>query len=347
MRLRPDQLATHLRKALASLYLVHGEEVLLAQEAADAIRVAARERGHVERECLTVSAGFDWNALRQSLASPSLFASRRLLELRLGDAKPGETGSKALIECAARPAADVVLLVTAGKLDWQVQKGRWFTALESAGVAVAAQAVEARQLPAWIERRMRSRGLNPTADAVALLSERMEGNLLAAAQEIEKLLLLTDGQPLGAEAILLAVGDCARYNIYDWVEAALLGQPERTARILSGLRGEGVEPALVNWALHREIRTLAALAFARDRRQGLEAVFAAHKVWEKRKPTLLQASQRLDLAGCRRLLRDCARADRLIKGIEPGSPWEALLDNGLRLAGVALLPDRPGWSQDS
>lgn len=347
MRLRPDQLAAHLRKALAPLYLIHGEEVLLAQEAADAIRATARERGHTERECLTVGVGFDWNALRQSLASPSLFASRRLLELRLGEAKPGETGSKALIECATRPTADVVLLVTAGKLDWQVQKGRWFTALEGAGVTVAAQPVEARQLPAWIERRMRAQGLDPTPDAVTLLSERVEGNLLAAAQEIEKLALLTDGRTLTAEAVLLAVGDSTRYNIYDFVEAALFGQPQRTARILGGLRGEGVEPALVNWALHREVRTLAALAFARDRRQALEAVFATHKVWEKRKPALLQALQRLDLAGCRRLLRTCARTDRLIKGVEPGLPWEVLLDNGLRLAGAVLLHDRSGWSQDS
>lgn len=341
MRLRPDQLAAHLRKTLAPLYLVFGEEVLLAQEAADAIRGAARARGHGERECLTVGTGFDWNQVRQALASPSLFADRRLLELRLGDAKPGDAGAKVLLECAAQPAADVVLLVSAGKLDWQVQKSRWFTALESAGVTVAALAVEARQLPAWIERRMRSRGLNPAADAVTALSERVEGNLLAAAQEIEKLTLLTDGQPLSAEAVLRAVADSARYSIYDWVEAALLGQPERLARILSGLRGEGIEPVLVNWALHRDVRTLVALAFARDRRQALEAVFAAHKVWEKRKPVLLQALQRHGLSECRRLLEACARTDRLIKGIESGSPWEALLANGLYLAGVALLPERP------
>ncbi|MDS4020530.1 MAG: DNA polymerase III subunit delta [Candidatus Competibacter sp.] len=339
MRLRPEQLAAHLRKTLAPLYLVYGEEMLLAREAADAIRATARERGHAERECLTVETGFDWSTLRQLAASPSLFASRRLLELRMGDAKPGDAGARALSEYAARPAGDAVLLITAGKLDWTTQKSRWFAALDEAGVTVPAPPVDARQLPAWIERRLRERGLNPEADAVALLSERVEGNLLAAAQEIEKLALLAGGGPLTTEVVLAAVGDSARYSIYDFVDAGLLGQPERVTRILSGLRGEGVEPVLVNWALHREVRVLNALAFARGRRQSMEPVFAAHKVWEKRKPPLLQALRRLSPSDCRRLLDACARTDRAIKGAETGSPWDMLLAAGLRLAGQALLPD--------
>ena len=344
MRVRPEQLAAHLRKTLAPLYLVFGEETLLAQESADALRAAARERGHAERECLTVDAGFDWNALRQLAASPSLFANRRLLELRLGNAKPGDAGAKALSEYAARPAADAVLLVTAGKLDWNIQKSRWFAALDATGVVVPAAPVESGQLPAWIERRLRERGLKPTPEAVLLLSERVEGNLLAAAQEIEKLALLAGDQPLTVDRVLAAVGDSARYSIYDFVDAALRGQPERVARILNGLRGEGVEPVLANWALHRELRVLNALAFARDQRQPPETVFAAFAarkeiVWDKRKPSLLQALQRLTLVDCRSLLATCARTDRAIKGIEPGSPWDSLLMAGLRLAGRRLLPD--------
>ncbi|MFZ1639991.1 MAG: DNA polymerase III subunit delta [Candidatus Contendobacter sp.] len=339
MRVRPDQLATHLRKTLASLYLVFGEEPLQSQEAADALRAAARERGYDERECLTVEVGFDWDTLRRRAASRSLFASRRLLELRLGNAKPGDAGAKALSEYAARPADDTVLLITAGKLDWATQKSRWFAALDGAGVVVQAAPVEPGQLPGWIDRRLRSRGLNPTPDAVTLLSERVEGNLLAAAQEIEKLALLVAGRELTVEAVLAAVGDNARYSIYDFVDAALLGKPERVTRILDGLRGEGVEPVLANWALHQDIRRLAALAFARDHGQALEAALAEQKVWDKRKPLLRQALQRLTLAACRRLLRACARTDRLVKGVEVGSPWDALLANGLRLAGVDLLAD--------
>jgi len=333
LRIRTEQLTGQLRKTLAPLYLVHGEELLLAQEAADAIRAAARRHGCAEREVLQAGSGFDWNTLRQQAASRSLFASRRLLELRLGEAKPGEAGARALIEYATRPADDAVLLITAGKLDWQVQKSRWFTALDEAGVIVAAPAVERAQLPGWIEQRLRERGLRAAPEALALLVERVEGNLLAAAQELEKLALLTEGQNLSVEQVLAAVGDSARYSIYDFVEAALRGVPERLVRILDGLRGEGVEPVLVNWALQREVRLLASLAFARERRQSLEPVFAAHKVWDKRKPLLQQALARLGPGECRALLHACARIDRVVKGLEADSPWAALLTTGLRLAG--------------
>jgi len=337
LRVRPDQLAGHLRKTLAPLYLVFGEEPLQALEAADAIRLAARERGHAERQCLTVEAGFEWGALARLAASPSLFADRRLLELRLDNAKPGDAGAQALANYAARPAEDAVLLVTAGKLDWNTQKSRWFTALDQVGVIIAALPLEARQLPGWIERRLRDRGLNPTTDAVALLAERVEGNLLAAAQDIEKLALLTDDRQVTLPAVLAAVDDSARYSIYDFVDAALLGQADRVARILNGLREEGLEPVLINWALHQEVRRLAALAFARSQGQTLEAGLAEQKVWEKRKPLLRQAMQRLTLADGQRLLRACARTDQVIKGIEVGSVWDELLANGLRLAGVELL----------
>lgn len=339
LRVRPDQLAGHLRKTLAPLYLVFGEEPLQALEAADAIRLAARERGYAERQCLTVEAGFEWGTLVHLAASPSLFADRRLLELRLGNAKTGDAGAQALSDYAARPVQDTVLLITAGKLDWNTQKSRWFMALDQTGVIIAAMPLESRQLPGWIERRLRDRGLNPTADAVTLLAERVEGNLLAAAQDIEKLALLADGRQLTREAVLAAVDDSARYSIYDFVDAALLGQADRVARILNGLREEGIEPVLVNWALHQEVRRLVALAFARSQGQTLEAGFAEQKIWEKRKPLLRQAMQRLTLADCQRLLRDCARTDQVIKGVEVGSTWGRLLANGLRLAGVELLPN--------
>lgn len=338
MHLSPEQLGAHLRKNLAPLYLVFGEEILLAQEAADAVRAAARQKGYSERECLTVEPGFHWPVLGQLASSPSLFVQQRLLELRMGDAKPGEAGTKAFSEYAARPAEDAVLLITAGKLDWQTRKSRWFTTLENAGVVVAAQPVEGRRLADWIEGRLRDRGLQPEPEAIALLSARVEGNLLAAAQEIEKLALIATDQLLTADTVRSAVGDSARYSIYDFVDAALLGQPERVIRILDGLRNEGMEPVLVNWALHREIRLLAALAFARDHRQPQEAVFAAHKVWDKRKPLLQQTLQRLALADCRSLLEACVQIDHAIKGVAPGAPWEALLAAGIRLAGLKGLP---------
>ncbi|MCB1777375.1 MAG: DNA polymerase III subunit delta [Candidatus Competibacteraceae bacterium] len=337
MRLSPDKLPAHLRKTLAPLYLVFGEETLLAQEAADAIRAAARQQGYSERECLTVETGFEWNALQQLASSPSLFATRRLLELRMGDVKPGDAGAKALIAYAARPAEDALLLITVGKVDWQAQKSRWFATLDEAGVVIPALPIDARRLPAWIERRLRDKGLHPAPEAVTLLSERVEGNLLAAAQEIEKLALTVSDSSLTIETILTAVGDSARFSIYDFVDAALLGDAERVARILDGLRGEGVEPVLVNWALHREIRTLNRLAFACAGGCSLEAALSANKIWEKRKPLVRQALQRLTLSDCRRLLCACSRIDRCIKGAENGAPWDELLATGVRLTGRELL----------
>lgn len=336
--MRPDQLAARLRSRLAPLYLVFGEELLQAQEAADAIRAAARAQGYAERECLTVETGFDWAQLRQRAASRSLFASRRLLELRLGSAKPGEAGAKALSDYAAQPAEDTVLLITAGKLDWSTQKSRWFTALDAAGLVVQSALIEPAQWLAWIERRLRQRGLHPTPEAAALLAERMEGNLLAAVQEIEKLALLATGPTLSIEAVAAATSDSARYSIYDFVDAALHGQPERVARILSSLREEGIDPVLINWALHQEVRRLAMLAFAQSRGQSVEAKLAELKIWEKRKPLLRQALQRLNWPKARELLCGCARADRAIKGAELGAPWDELLANGLRLAGLELFP---------
>jgi len=344
VKIRLEQLGGHLARQLAALYVVYGDEPLLVQEALAAIRSAARDRGYSERDCLTVEAGFDWNRLWQSAASLSLFAERRLLEVRLGGAKPDEAGSKILQAYAKRPAEDVVLLLSAGKLDAGAQKSAWFTALEAAGIVVPVWPVEASQLPAWIEQRMRAQGLLPTPEAASLLAERVEGNLLAAAQEIARLQLLFGGGAITAEQLLEVVGDSARYSVYALVDAALAGQTERVARIVYGLRDEGIEPVLLCWALHREIRLLALLAFATAQGQALERELTRNGVWEKRKPLLRRALQRLPVNVCRRLLDRCARLDRMIKGVEEGSPWDEILSLGLNLAGRDVLPvGRSEW----
>lgn len=338
MKLRLEQLPSHLTQQLAPLYLIYGDEPLLAQEAADAIRRGAGERGYSERECFTVEPGFAWSRLLESAASPSLFAPRRLLELRLGGAKVDETGGKTLQAYAQRPAADALLLISAGKLDAAAQKSAWFKALDSVGVIVRVWPVEAGQLPAWIAQRLQQGGLQPTQEAAALLAERVEGNLLAAAQEIARLQLLFGAGPLTGEQLLEVVGDNARYSVYDLADAALAGQAERTARILYGLRDEGIEPTLVAWALQREIRLLAMLAFALEQGQPLEAELARHGVWEKRRPLARRALQRLPANACRRLLARCARVDRQIKGVAAGDCWDGLLLLSLALAGRDVLP---------
>ncbi len=337
MRIRLEQLHAHLARNLARLYLVYGDEPLLVQEAADAIRGSAYGQGYGERDCLTVEAGFDWNRFLQSAASRSLFAARRLLELRLGAAKLDEAGGKALQAYAQRPADDALLLLSAGKLDAAAQKSAWFKALDGVGVIVPVWPVEVSQLPDWIARRLQQGGLQPTPEAVALLAQRVEGNLLAAAQEIARLQMLFGAGPLTAEQLLEVVGDSARYSVYDLVDAALASQSERTVRILYGLRDEGVEPVLVSWALHREIRLLAVLAFALRQGQPLEVELTRNSVWEKRKSLLRHATQRLSVEACRRLLAQCAQIDRRVKGVDPGDPWDALLSLGLGLAGRNIL----------
>jgi DNA polymerase-3 subunit delta len=337
MKIRLEQLGSHLGKGLAPLYMVYGDEPLLVQEAADAIRRAARAQGYTEREWLTVEAGFDWNRLLESAASPSLFAACRLLELRLGNARPEAAGSQALQAYAKRPAGDAVLLVSGGKLDANAQKSAWFTALDAAGVTVPVWPVEASRLPAWIEQRLRSVGLLPTPEALALLAARVEGNLLAAAQEIARLQVLFGTGALTADQLLTVVSDSARYSVYDLVDAALAGQVERVVRIVYGLRDEGLEPVLASWALQREIRLLATLTFATGQGQPLEAALARNGVWEQHKPLLRRAVQRLPLSTCRRLLGHCARLDRLVKGVEPGDPWDELLRLSLSLAGREVL----------
>lgn len=334
MPLRPEQLAAQLGKGLAPLYLVYGDEPLQIQEALDAIRRAARAQGFGEREVFAVEAGFDWNGFMQSAASSSLFGDRRLLELRLGNHKPGDEGGKALMAYAERPPPDAVLLISADKLDKSVQKTRWFNALDSKGTLVQSWPIEIKQLPAWIETRMRRQKLNSTPEAIALLAERVEGNLLAAAQDIDKLYLLYGSDSIDAEKLLAVVGDSARYTIFDLTDAALSGQAERVVRISDGLRSEGVEPVLALWALHREAALLTELVAAGP--AGFEATCAKLRIWDKRKPLLRQTLNRLGRDGCRRLLPQCAAVDRVVKGAAPGVAWDELLKLALELAGTRL-----------
>lgn len=336
MKQRPDQLGAQLARELKPVYLIHGEEPLQALEAADAVRAAARAQGYDEREVLSVETGFDWSSLAAAAGSLSLFGSRRLLELRLGNSKPGDAGGRALRAYCARPPAETVLLIEAGKLDAQQLRSAWYTALDGLGVSVQCYPLEARQLPEWLERRARARGLQLTPEALALLAARVEGNLLAGAQELDKLWLLHGATPIDAECLLDAVGDSARYSIYDFTDAALEGDAARVLRIAAVLQAEGEATVLVLWALARELRLLAQAATDIGRGAPVDAALGRLKVWEKRKPLLRRALGRHDTVKLRRLLAQAARIDRCIKGSEAGSVWDDLLELALRLAGCDL-----------
>lgn len=341
MRLRPDQLDKHLDGRLLPIYLVSGDEPLIQMEVCDGIRKTALAAGYSERDVYTIppnGAQFDWNQIRQDTSSLSLFARQRILEIRLAATTRLGEGAKVLEECAAQPPADTLLLVTAPKLDRSAQNTRWVKAIEATGALVQVWPVEARQLPQWIERRLRSRGIRANPGAVQVLAERVEGNLLAAAQEIDKLCLLVEGGAELDEATMsTVVADSARYSVFTLVDRMLAGQADEAARTLRGLREEGTEPMGVLWAFNRELRTLARASELQAGGSHLDSALKAVGVWESRKPLLRQVLQRLRPSDLVLLLRLCATTDRTIKGLLPGEPWEHLSTICLMTAGVRPL----------
>lgn len=337
MKLRADQLAAALGKSLAPVYLISGDEPLQITEALDAVREAARARGFAERELFYADTGFDWGRLLEASGTLSLFGEQRLLDLRL-TAKPDKDGAAALERYAKRPPQDAVLVVTLPKLSAADQKAAWFQALESKGVLVQVWPLEGQNLIVWLDKRMAAKKMSADRAGLSILAARVEGNLLAAAQEIEKLHILYGPARISDDMIRKAVADSARYDVYGLAEAALMGQAARAHRVLAGLRGEGAASAVVLWALARDVRLLCGIKAAMEQGENLESAFARQKerVWDKRKTSLASAALRLSRAEAHRVLLHCARADRRIKGQEGGDAWEALLDVCLALCGGAL-----------
>jgi DNA polymerase-3 subunit delta len=331
VELTPARLATQLAaESLRPAYLVAGPEPLLVLEAADAIRAAARAQGIEEREVFDVEGNreLDWNALESSFRAPSLFASRRLIEVRLPTGKPGTEGAKVISEFCVDPPGDVCLLVTCG--EWSMKHaGKWSQAIGQAGHVVIAWAIKPHELTDWIERRLRGKGLRADRDAVQRLAERVEGNLLAAAQEIDKLVLLSDGAPIDAARMDALVADAARFDVFRLVDAALNGQVAQVSRMLAGLRAEGeAVPALLGMVI-KELQTTAALAQAEARGDNLGNAFRALRVWDSKQAVYRRALQRHAAPRWARLVVAAGRVDRIAKGRgrigqEPADAWLAL-----------------------
>lgn len=326
-------MAGHLERSSAPIYLVSGDEPLLVQEACDAIRAAARARGVSERTVFEVDGSFDWNALYQAAGNLSLFAERRLIELRFAAPKIGD-GAAPLQAFAAAPPEDTLLLLVFPRLDSQTQKTKWYSAVEGAGAALHLWPPDLAQLPGWVGRRMTMRGLKPGRGAAELLAERSEGNLLACVQEIEKILLLRGPGPIEADEVLQAVADSARYDVYDLVDAALAGDAARCLRVLRGLREEGVEPPLPAWALTRAVRTHAGFAARREAGENLESLLRFDRVWSRRQGLVERALRRHGRRTWWELLRRAGQVDRVAKGQVPGNAWDELLQLTLIIAGV-------------
>ena len=337
MQLKPEQLDAHLNKQLAPVYFISGDDPLRVMEAADAVRHAARAQGYDERDVLTVQPGFDWYSLQSESGNLSLFSSRRIIELRLPGGKPGRDGAQALRDYAAQLPEDTLLLVTAGKLEPAARKSKWVQSLDAAGVVMFVWPLDAHEFHRWVEARMRRQGLLPTAEAVTMLADRVEGNLLACVQEIDKLYLLQGAGAVDAEAINRLVADNARYDVFGLVDAALAGNASRSIRILTGLQAEGLAPQVVLWALAREIRSLAAMAGQVAGGDAIPAVLGRYRVWANRKSLVGTALKRLKPAQCNAMLQQCASIDRISKGRGTGNAWDELLQLTCRLAGKPLL----------
>lgn len=327
MEMRPEQLqALNDSQPLAPVYLIAGPEPLRVLEAADGVRRAARAQGIAEREVHQADArDFDWGQLHAGFSAPSLFSARRLVELRLPSGKPGKDGSELIRTFCDNPPGDVVLLITAEEWSRAHQQGKWYEAVARVGVVSVAWAIKPHELPDWIERRLRARGVRADRDAVLGLAERMEGNLLAAAQEIDKLALLSDGQTLDLAALQSLVADAARYDVFRLLEASFSGQPEAVLRMLAGLRGEGEAVAALLPMVIRELQAGTGLARVQASGGNLAAEFKSRGVWEARQAPYKRALARhADPRRWERLLAEASRVDRMAKGRLDGDPWRAL-----------------------
>lgn len=338
MRLRLEQLEQHLSTQLLPVYLVSGDEPLQVMETMDILRAKARGEEYLTRELMDVSRDFNWSSLTQAAASMSLFGDKRILECRLSTGKPGKEGGAAFIDYCEMLPQDTVLFIQMGKLDKSSQNTKWFKALEKVGAVVQLWPVGHQQMPGWIKRRAQNNGLSLPHDASTLLAERVEGNLLAAAQEIEKLRLLfshkmSDGEvfKLSAEDVAKAVSNSARYSVYDLVDAALLGDKKRVVAVLKGLEGEGVAAPLIAWSLCNEARQL--LKFRQQVNQGESPEMVFNAVWQNRREMIKNAVRRLSEVRLKELSSKASHVDKVTKGFAKGNIWDELLILALALAG--------------
>ncbi len=332
MQIASEDLPRHLASGLKPLYVVYGDALLLAIEAADSIRAAARAAGYAEREVFIAEQHFKWGELRNSAQSLSLFAARKVVDLRIPSGKPGLEGGQTLQDYCGSLSKDVLTLITLPKLDRTAQGSKWFGALQQHGVLITADDIPRNALPGWIAGRLKRQ--EQTADPATLefLADRCEGNLLAAFQEIRKLALLFPSGQLPFEQVKDAVMDVARYDIFKLSEAMLNGNAARFAHILDGLRAEGTATVLVLWAISEEIRALGKVLQAVQRGSNIGNALREARIWGAKQSLIENASRRLKFPHIERALQHAERADKVIKGLRQGDAWDELLQLGLRFA---------------
>jgi DNA polymerase-3 subunit delta len=333
MQLRAEELERHLSRGLDALYVVHGDEPLQSLEAADAIRAAARATGYLEREVLTVERGFAWKQLLASSANLSLFSSKKLIELRIPGGKPGTEGGPAIVDYCAAPAPDVLTVVTLPRLDRKAQDTAWFKALTHKGTLINTFDIERAQLPRWIAARLARQKQKADQATLQFLADSVEGNLLAAHQEIQKLGLLFPPGELAFDPVCSAVLNVARYDAFKLNEAMLAGDTARLARMLDGLKSEGEAPPKILWVLAEEIRAVAKVQAGIASGENLQQLYRNNRVWgDLRQRLVNDAARRVKAAALGQALRHAARIDRTVKGLARGDVWDELLQLCLRFA---------------
>lgn len=338
MKIKPEQLSRTLNSNELPLYWLSGDEPLLMQEAADLIRSHHREKGFAEREVFNVDKSFDWGHFAQSTGNLSLFSDKKIIELRLSTAKLDDSGKKAIQHYLDDINPDYLILISGPKLDAATLKTKWFSEIEKHGVLVQVWPIGRDNLGSWLEQRLLREGIQADIDAVHLLVDKVEGNLLAAMQEIEKLKLLAsesgDGSiHLDAKTVMQVVADSSRYNVYQLVDCALLGDVARAQKMLEGLRSEGIFPLIILSAICRELRSLLPMLEKKQQGQGVNAIIQSARVWFNRKQAVTAALSRLDTVTIWELLDHSRLIDQSIKGMSQANPWDELSRLLLRLSG--------------
>ena len=334
MRIDSGKLDDHLKKGLKPLYVIHGDAPLLQIESADAIRRKASESGYVEREILTAEQGFDWKTLFEASRSRSLFSPKKLVDFRIPSGKVGVEGGKILQSYCGELQPDVITMISLPKLDRQGLASKWFEALEQCGVAVSADNVERDALPQWMAQRLSMQNQSADMETLAFLSDQVEGNLLAAHQEISKLGLLYPEGRINFDDVKKAVLDVARYDIFQLGEAMLAGSARRYAKILEGLQGEGAAESLVLWQICDEIRAVYRVSDGMKKGKNQAQALRDAKVWGARQQQILKACRKARMETLEGLLAKASGIDLIIKGLRKGNAWDEMLQLGLNFAAL-------------
>lgn len=333
MNVRPDQLQASISTTVYPVYLVSGDEPLQQMESLDVIRSFLREQEYAEREILDVDAQFDWHRLMEEAANMSLFASRRIVELRLPSAKPGRQGSQVIKEYLSRPPEDTVLIINAGKVDASAKKSAWYKSVEQNGLVVQCWPVPVEKLSIWLKQRFKARDMDADNEVLAYISQHVEGNLLAADQEIEKLYLLLGPGKITYADVAEAVTSQSRYSVFELVDMLLTGNMKRVIKIVSGLKAEGVVPVVVNWALTKDIRLLAQAA---QDRSSAEFLLKRSGVWQTRMGLFKACLSRHNGRSLQMMLKRCAYIDAASKGVVDANVWDEIETLCVRLAGRTI-----------